>query len=44
MIHAGKQLSDAVPIQNNVKQDALAPLAINFALQHATRKVNENQD
>jgi hypothetical protein len=42
MIHTGKHLSEAVPIQNNVKQDALAPLAINFALQYETRKVKEN--
>jgi hypothetical protein len=37
-------LSDTFPIQNGPKQaDALSPLLFNFALQHATIKVQENQ-
>jgi len=33
-----KPLSDAFPIQNNMKQDALLPLLFNFALENAIRK------
>jgi hypothetical protein len=40
----GKLLSDTFPIQNGLKQgNALLPLHINFALEYAIRKVQENQ-
>jgi hypothetical protein len=40
----GKYLSDALPIQNGLKQrDALSPLLLNFASYYAIRKVQVNQ-
>jgi len=38
-------LSDMFPTKNGLKQgEALSPLLFNFALQHAIRKVQVNQD
>jgi hypothetical protein len=41
----GKNLSDKFPIHNGLKQgDALSPLLLNFALECAIRRVQENQE
>jgi hypothetical protein len=42
-VYIGKNLSDAFPIQNGMKQgDALSPFLFNFASEYA-RKVQENE-
>jgi len=44
-VREGKNLSDIFPIRNGLKQeDALSPMPFNFALEHATRRVQVNQD
>jgi len=41
----GINLSDALPIQNCIKQgDVLLPQLLNFDLQYAIRKVQENEE
>jgi hypothetical protein len=38
-VHIGKNLSDAIPIQNGLKlRDALLPLLFNFALEYAIER------
>jgi len=44
-VWVGKQLSDMFPTKNGLKQgDALLRLLVNFALEHAIRKVQVNQE
>jgi len=44
-VHIGKNLSDAFPIQNGLKQGhVLSPLISNVALVYAIRNVHENEE
>ena len=44
-VQVGKNVSDMFPIRNGLKQgEALSPLLFNFALEHAIRRVQVNQD
>jgi hypothetical protein len=44
-VHIGKNLSDAFPVHNGLKQgDSLLPLLFNFTLEVPIRKVQENEN
>jgi hypothetical protein len=44
-VRIGKNLSDKFTVQNGLKQgDALSPLILNFDLECAIRRVQENQE
>jgi len=44
-VRVGKHLSDMFPTKNGLKQgDALSRLLVNFALEHAIRKVQANKE
>ena len=43
-VQVSKNLSDAFPIRNGLKRDALSPLLFNFALEYSIRRVQVSQD
>jgi hypothetical protein len=43
-VHIGKTQVWCFPIQNCLKQDALKPWPLSFALKYAVRKVHENHE
>jgi len=43
-VWVGKHLFDTFPNRNGLKQDALSPLLLNYALEYAIRRVQVNQD
>jgi hypothetical protein len=43
-VRVGKHLSDMFPIKSGLKQDALSPFFVNFALEYALTMVQVNQD
>jgi hypothetical protein len=43
-VRVEKHLSDMFPIRNGLKQDVLLPLLFIFALEHAIKRVQVNQD
>ena len=44
-VRVGKNLCDLLPIRSGLKQgDTLSPLLFNFAVEHAIRRVQANQD
>jgi hypothetical protein len=42
IIRRGRHKSDALPIQNGLKEDALSAFLFNFVLECAIRKVEDN--